>query len=307
MVFPHSAPFRRMATMIQPRGVAAAAVLCGLAALGAAPQARAAHVRAITERVFPFASGGTITIESQNGRIVVEAWERPEVRIQITREVRAGGQERARTLLKELSADVTVQPGHIGIESIYPKRRKVVGLWDWIGEGVRSANIHYYLQVPRRTSLELSTANGEVRVRGCEGVLSATTTNGDVDVSALRGSVKAGTTNGEIRIARVEGTAEAGTTNGSVAAEISALPARGSIDLHSTNGNVALTLPRDLHATIEANTTNGRVAVNYQMTTHGVISTKGVQGTVGGGGVRIRLGTTNGNVDVGPPRARPRG
>src|SRR6185295_18523078 len=138
-----------------------------------------------TEKLFSFSPGGSIEVESQNGRIVVEAWDRPQVRIQMTREVRTSDDETARSLMKRLTADVTLSPTRVKIVSVYPKREKVVGFWDLIGKGVQSANIHYYLQVPRQTSLDLSTANGEVRVRGTEGRLDATTTNGDIDVTSL--------------------------------------------------------------------------------------------------------------------------
>jgi putative adhesin len=283
---------------------AAAALLVAAAATFAVP-ASAAHLREVTEKVFSFAPGGALEIESQNGRIVVEAWDRPQIRVQMTREVRAPGQESGRTLMKQLTADVTVSPRRVRIVSVYPKREKVVGFWDLLGRGVRSANIHYYVQVPRGTSLDLETANGEVRVRGTQGKLVASTTNGDIDVTSVRGSADVRTTNGEIRIARLEGMADAMTTNGSVAAEITALPSTGSMELHTTNGNVQLALPRDIRAEVEANTTNGRVNINYTVTMIGSITSKSIRGTIGGGGAKIRLETTNGNIDVGPPR-RPR-
>ena len=292
--------------MAQRMRFAAAAIALGAAAaLTAASPAGAAHLRNVSEKVFPLTAGGSIVIESTNGRIVVEAWDRSDVRVQITREVRAQSDQQARALLKELSADVSVHPGEIRIESIYPKKQKVVGLWDLIGHGVRSTNIHYYLQVPRRTSLDLSTSNGAIRVRAVEGRVEVATTNGDVDVSAVRGALSARTTNGEVRLARIEGAADAATTNGSVAVEMAALPASGTMELVTTNGNIELTLPREPHVNLEAQTTNGRVYVNYKLTTEGVISSKAIRGTIGGGGVRIDLRTTNGNVDVGPP-SRPR-
>jgi len=283
---------------------AAAMLLCALAATAAASPADAARARSVTERVFAFGPGGTLVIDSQNGRIVVEAWERPEVRVQITREVRANGEDQARSLLRQLTADVSVTPRRIRIESVYPKREKVVGIWDLIGRGVRSLNIHYYVQVPRQTLLDLSTDNGEIRVRGTQGQSELMTTNGDIDVISVRGPVEARTTNGEIRMARVEGSAEAATTNGGVAAEMTSLPAGGVLDLRTTNGNVQLTLPHDIRAVVEANTTNGRVTINYKMTMQGAITSKSIRGTIGGGGARIKLETANGNVDVGPPRAR---
>lgn len=294
----------RQAMQILATFLRGATVLAAATVLSAAPPAHAAHLRHVSERVFSFAPGGSVIIESVNGRIVVEAWDRPEVRIQITREVRAGKDEQARQILRQLSADVSVHPEEIRIESIYPKQRKVVGFWDWIGHGVRSFNIHYYVQVPRETSLDLTTSNGGVRVRAVEGRVEASTTNGDVDVSAVRGSLHARTTNGEVRLARIEGSANASTTNGGVAVEMASLPERGAMQLGTTNGNIQLTLPREVHALMEAETTNGRVNINYELATQGMITSKSIRGTIGGGGVRISLETTNGNIDVGPPSKR---
>ncbi len=281
---------------------ALAAGLFWLVAATSAAPAGASTLREVTEKLFSFPPGGSIEVKSQNGRIVVEAWDRPQVRVQMTREVRTSDGETARTLMKQLTADVTLSQSRLRIVSVYPKREKVVGFWDLIGRGVQSANIHYYLQVPRATALDLSTANGEVRVRGTEGNLDANTTNGDVDVTGVRGRADVRTTNGEIRIARVEGLVDALTTNGSVAAEITKVPSSGGMELQTTNGNVQLALPRDVHAEVEANTTNGRVSINYNVTTSGVITSKTIRGKIGGGGARIILSTTNGNIDVGPPR-----
>jgi hypothetical protein len=278
------------------------AALLSLAAATSAAPASAAHLREVTEKVFSFAPGGTIEVESQNGRIVVEAWDRPQVRVQMTREVRTAEDETARSLMKQLTADVTVGGSHMKIVSVYPKREKVVGFWDLIGHGVQSTNIHYYLQVPRQSLLDLVTANGEVRVRGTEGKLHALTTNGDIDLTSVSGGADVRTTNGEIRIARLEGLADAQTTNGSVAAEITSVPSTGSMVFHTTNGNVQLALPRDVHADVDANTTNGRVSINYNVTMKGSISSKTIRGKIAGGGARIVLTTTNGNIDVGPPR-----
>lgn len=282
----------------------AAFAACAVAALTTAPPAGAAHLRNVSEKVFPFAAGGDIIIESTNGRIVVEAWDRSDVRVQITREVRASDDGQAKALLRDLKADVSVHPSEIRILSIYPKKQKEIGFWALVGNAVRSANIHYYLQVPRETSLDLSTTNGSIRVRAVQGKVDVATTNGDVDVSAVRGALGARTTNGEVRLARIEGSADAATTNGSIAVEMATLPARGAMQMETTNGNIALTLPREVHGDLEAQTTNGRVNINYKLTTEGAITSKSIRGTIGGGGVRIELQTTNGNIDVGPPRAR---
>jgi len=76
-------------------------------------------------------------------------------------------------------------------------------------------------------------------------------------------------------------------------------------DLGTTNGNLEVTLPSDLHATFEANTTNGRVTISgFQIKTRGTLTSKSILGVIGGGGARVALRTTNGNIDATPTGTR---
>ena len=265
--------------------------------LTAATPTQATEIRRVTERVFPFASGGQINVENRNGRITVEAWNKPEVRVQITRTVRAGDGDKAEAILKELKAEIEVRGDRITITSRFPKRQESIGFWEILGK-VGSVQIHYYIQAPRETNLALQTSNGEVRVRGVNGVVKGTTTNGGVEVTDVHGPVEVATTNGEIHLAEVSGSARAHTTNGGVVAEVRSLEPGDEVDLHTTNGNVESYFSNELRATLEAVTTNGRVTVSFPLTTEGVMTSKSARGKINGGGNAISLSTTNGNVEV---------
>src|SRR3990170_2908710 len=141
-----------MMTRILGRNAVWGLWLCAAAAgyVGVAP-AHATEVRRVTERVFAFEPGGKIHVQNRNGRLTVEAWSKPEVRLQIV--------------------------------SRFPKRQESYGLWEILGQKVASLQIHYYLQVPRDVNLALETTNGAVRVRGARGRIWCTTTNGEVDVA----------------------------------------------------------------------------------------------------------------------------
>ncbi len=285
--------------MVRPVRIALAlAAGLSLAAAHGIPAADAAQLKEVAERVFPFEQGGDLTIESQNGRITVEAWSRPEVRIQITREVRANEDDRAAELMKELRADVTLAKGRIEVKSHYPKRTESVGIMELLGQRVSALNIHYYVQVPTRTRLVLQTANGELNVRGTTGYVVGQTVNGSVEVIAAVGHVEVSTTNGAIKLSGIDGSARAGTTNGGIVAEFRSLDPAVGIDLQTTNGNVVMSLPANLKAVLEAITTNGRVNIEFPIEKVGVKSSKVVQGRIGGGGVVVKLRTTNGNIDV---------
>ena len=273
--------------------------LCAAAAgyVEVAP-AHATEVRRVTERVFAFEPGGKIHVQNRNGRLTVEAWSKPEVRVQITRSVRAGDAKKAEELLKDLKAEIEIRGDRLEIVSRFPKRQESYGLWEILGQKVASLQIHYYLQVPRDVNLALETTNGAVRVRGARGRISCTTTNGEVDVAQLEGEVQLVTTNGEIRLRSVAGAANARTTNGSVLAELRSVDPEGDVELATTNGNVEIYFPDELKATLEATTTNGRVAVSFPLTTEGVMTSKSVRGKINGGGATVSLTTTNGNIDV---------
>jgi DUF4097 and DUF4098 domain-containing protein YvlB len=129
--------------------------------------------------------------------------------------------------------------------------------------------------------------------------------NGDLEVTGVSGSLELQTTNGEIRLNGTQGSAAAQTTNGGITAQITSVPNRGVIDLGTTNGNVDVSLPASLDATLEANTTNGRVTISgLEIKTRGTFTSKSILGVIGKGGARVALRTTNGNIDVAPAGAR---
>jgi len=277
---------------------ALAAAFLAVLGLGTAGvrRADAEELKRVAERLIPFESGGAVHVDDSNGKVIVEAWSRREVRIQITRIVRLDDRAKAEALMKDLQSDVEVRKDRIDILSRFPRRHE--SFLDLLHHRGGTIQINYYVQVPQGTDLDLSTSNGEVRVTGTTGRLEAKTTNGDIRVDQVKGRVDVATTNGEVRLTDVVGAASARTTNGSVVAEIRRLPPQGQVDLGTTNGNVEAYFDKDLRADLEAMTTNGQVSVAFPITNRGVTTPRTIRGTIQGGGAKIVLQTTNGNVEV---------
>ena len=273
-------------------------LIASFASVLAAGPARAEELKKVAERLVPFTSGGEIRIDDKNGRLVVDAWSRHDVRIQITRVARARDRAKAEELMKDLQSEVEVEKDRIDIRSLFPKRLESMGLLDIFGRNRTAVSINYYVQVPEETDLWLQTTNGEVRVQGTTGHLEARTTNGGVQVSDVKGTVTLQTTNGEVHVTNVTGAASAHTTNGSVVAELRKLPASGAVDLQTMNGNVEAYFDNDLSANLDATTTNGHVSIDFPVTTSVLRSSRTIQGTIQGGGAKIVIQTTNGNVEV---------
>ena len=127
--------------------------------------------------------------------------------------------------------------------------------------------------------------------------IDVATSNGPIEVRDYDGTVDAATSNGAILLAGTRSIERLQTSNGAIEAELRAL----DVDARATtsNGAVRLLLAPSLNATVEARTSNGRVTVTDLPFTATVERQNEVRGTLGGGGPRLLVTTSNGQVTIG--------
>jgi Putative adhesin len=126
----------------------------------------------------------------------------------------------------------------------------------------------------------------------------ASTVNGDVAVSGVTRDVDASTVNGRVDAASDGGPVEAKSVNGSVDAEMHRIGDAGRLDYSSVNGSVHVTLPADVKADIELSTVNGSVRSDFPISVSGSLEPRHLRGTIGGGGVPVRIDTVNGSIEL---------
>jgi DUF4097 and DUF4098 domain-containing protein YvlB len=224
------------------------------------------------EKTVPFAPGGHLLLENENGGIDVRSWDKEEVQIYARIKVEASDREEAEALLKEVQIRVETQGDRIAIYTEKPR--------EFFGRN-RNAAVSYELVVPEKISLDLRTVNGGVRV------------------DTITGEVLVSTTNGGIEVDRISGAVEAHTTNGGIDVDLMAYNGASDLEFRTTNGTITVTLPKDVKGTLEAETTNGHIEVDFPVTIQGRFSKKSIQGELNGGGpALIRLRTTNGSIHL---------
>jgi hypothetical protein len=153
------------------------------------------------------------------------------------------------------------------------------------------------LYVPDHLRGVVETTNGEIYADDMHGDLDVSSTNGTIEVSRGSGTITAGTTNGEIRVDDHLGSVDLATTNGDVEMDL-LLPAGGYGYAASTNGEISLRIPDDTAATLQARTTNGDIRIEG-LDFQGSLDHDEAEGVIqGGGATEIRLGTTNGDIDL---------
>jgi DUF4097 and DUF4098 domain-containing protein YvlB len=253
-------------------------LLCGLLLVGAA--AHAATVKDRFDQTLPLRPGSEVRLTNVNGGVTFEAWDRPEVRIEAEKRVRAGSDEAARKLMSQIRIEVAKTPSGLRIDTRLPKREEAGGILAQLFNGSADVNmdVSYKIHVPRHVALDVESSNGAITVTGTQGNAHLETSNGPITVAGLAGSLKAE------------------TSNGAIDAELTDL-ASGDLSLESSNGGIAVRLPRDARLSVDAVTSNGSIRSDFPV--EGEKPGKpSLKGDINGGGARLFIRTSNGSVAI---------
>ncbi|GAB7016574.1 DUF4097 family beta strand repeat-containing protein [Methanogenium cariaci] len=153
------------------------------------------------------------------------------------------------------------------------------------------------ITVPTNVTVDsVEQSNGEIRISGTKGDMSASCSNGEITMNNVDGYVSARVDNGNIEIRETTGIDELEVSNGNIVAEIYDI--RNGATIKTINGEITVSINPSLNAAIEMKTTNGiisvkGIALNFTRTevTH-------MEGVLGNGGDKITIENTNGNVNV---------
>ena len=152
------------------------------------------------------------------------------------------------------------------------------------------------------------TSGGSIKVDGSMGKVKVDTSGGSIFVGSSGGPVLADTSGGSIKILQAKGSIEADTAGGKIEAEM--VQTDNSVDTHvdleSAGGSITLYLPKNIEATVSAKLEITRSARrDYRIYSDFPLTIKGVdsdevtaKGKINGGGDRIRLETTNGDIHI---------
>lgn len=128
------------------------------------------------------------------------------------------------------------------------------------------------------------------------------TWNGDIDIDGFSGEIEADAQlNGSVKITNVNGPVTANTLNGTLDVVFGTVKQNSPISLYSTNGAVDVSLPGNTPANLSLSTLNGNVYTDFDIKASekdGMKSLLGrnVNAAINGGGVKISMKSTNGNM-----------
>ena len=157
-------------------------------------------------------------------------------------------------------------------------------------------------------NVKADTSGGSVQVEGSTGSVEVDSSGGSLFVGSSGSYVKADTSGGNITIENARGYIEADTSGGHIEAEM--LKVEAGVDAHvnlsSSGGDLRLTIPRSMAATIDAQIKLTRSATrDYAINSDYLLLLKGegsnkirATGDINGGGDKLVFRTTNGNIFI---------
>lgn len=259
--------------MITQRTVRRLALAAGVALLGVAPAAADFRM----EKSFALQPGGSFVLDSDVGSVEIVGSSGGAARMVVT-----SGRDDI-----ESKFDFHVEDGADQVTVRVDKRSS---LRSWLGW---SGNLHFEIEVPAATRLNIETAGGSIVVEGIDDEVRLDTSGGSITASHIRGPVNADTSGGRIEIEDVDGNVDADTSGGGIRVE----GVRGAVRADTSGGSIAI---ERVTGEVNADTSGGSIRLEeiggrVEADTSGGSITASFAAGNGAGGV---LSTSGGGVSV---------
>lgn len=144
---------------------------------------------------------------------------------------------------------------------------------------------------------DVGTSGGSIQLGNMQAEVVARTSGGSIVVDAALGRARLSTSGGQIKVREAHAELEASTSGGSISATFSRQPS-GPCSLKTSGGSIEVSLGEELGFDIDAETSGGRVSTELPITTQGEVRRAQLRGTVNGGGQKLLLRTSGGNIRI---------
>lgn len=246
--------------------------------------------------------GSRLTADRFEGRLVIRAWERDEVRIEVDR----GDRDAVR--LRREGSRVVLRSG---------RRRTTaqVRVPVWMDVDLEGTRLDVDL-VGLEADVRVRSVEGDVHVREIRGDVELRTGEGSITVDRVEGSVIARSLDETIRITRATGTVEvrsvggdldlqdvrarrvdASTVDGDVTFD-GALQPNGEYRLSTHDGDVTVLLDADSDADLVVSTFDGDLTSDFPVTVQQFDGGQEIEFRIGGGGPSVVLQAFDGDIRI---------
>ena len=245
--------------------------------------------------------GGVVRIHNANGKTFVVGEERDDILVTACKRARAESSDAAVQLLDAIRVVDSENAASLELEVEAPRK--------WNRHG--SANLE--IRLPRALRVEVVASNGKILIDGVRSSVRARSSNGSVSVAHVVGDIEVHTSNakveccdtcgrliarssnGKIELEEHRGSIDASTSNGLIQARVDEVGREGIL-LATSNGRIVLELPEKTDADVDLHVDNGVIRNDRHLASATRDTNGRVRGTLGRGGIPIKLRTSNGSI-----------
>ena len=224
----------------------------------------------IVDKSFLVNSGGTLTVESDQGAIKVETWDKQTVEVLIEKKARN------QKLLDGFKVDFDQKDSDIFVEGDGDRNNKV--------------SVKFIIKVPRNFNLDLKTGGGSINIADITGEIKVDTSGGSIRLGKINGKSSIHTSGGSITLEGGGSDVKAKTSGGSIKIG----PVKGKVDVHTSGGSIRIGMVDD---DVIAKTSGGAIKIDGSKGNVNIDSSGGNL-FVGSSGGPVKAETSGGNIKV---------
>ncbi len=222
-----------------------------------------------------------------SGGIFVRPGAKTEISLKGIKTAYSDNMDVARLEAGRLEIAVSAPSDRVDISTKLPARR---------GAG-KPGCIDYNVRVPSAMQLRLKTVSGEINAARLDGSVTAESVSGNVGIRDVKGPVAAKTVAGDMEIVNCPETIQLASRAGRIDFEVDKLTAP-SLDIESKSGDIHVTFPDSLNATIEISSVSGQIDVSGDVLKE-IEERDGARRFIAGKGESmIRISTINGKISI---------
>jgi DUF4097 and DUF4098 domain-containing protein YvlB len=251
--------------------------------------------------------GQRLDVNAFGGEVSVRAWNRNAVRVEAT--TSEPGQVEVSTSATAISVRTH---GRHGPPSKIELR---ISAPPWIT--LRLSGVHTDMKVDGvRAPITVETVEGQVDVRGGEGLISLRSVQGSVALQGGRGRISVNSVNEDVGVRNSSGEIAAETVNGEITLQLNDAP---SVDASTVNGDIAysgpirnggryafsthngdvtVTVADGTNASVAVSTFSGEFESEFPVPLRGTRAGKGFNFTLGSGSAQVTLESFQGTIQL---------
>lgn len=270
---------------------------------------------------YDISADARVNVESLNGSVEITGWDENKVDVAGTK---YGATEQLRDAVK---IEIHNTPTSIEIRTVRPSSYRGGAGARYVIRVPRKARLDRITTSNSSihvrdvgNAAHLKSSNGSIRAENIAGDVEAHTSNSSIELDTVHGNAQLKSSNGRIQAENVGGECNAETSNSSIKVRLDNAPAlpihlvssNGAIELtmdrapksdiraSTRNSSITLRLPASTSARLTADTSNSSISSDFVLRSDGDRdhNRKHVDGTIGSGGPRVELTSSNGRIRI---------